>query len=88
MIDIKEKIAGLISGQVEDLTAEEIKDMIEVPQDKANGDYAFPCFRLARTASRLSVRLKLPARSSVRERQLDLWTNGWQKETSPLPKVA
>ena len=49
MIDIKEKIAGLISGQVEDLTAEEIKGMIEVPQDKTNGDYAFPCFRLART---------------------------------------
>ena len=49
MIDIKDKIAELLSGQVEDLTKEEIKGMIEVPQDKANGDYAFPCFRLART---------------------------------------
>ena len=49
MIDIKDRIAELLSGQVEGLTKEEIKGMIEVPQDKTNGDYAFPCFRLART---------------------------------------
>ena len=49
MIDIKDRIAELISGQVEDLSKEDVKGMIEIPQDKANGDYAFPCFRLAKT---------------------------------------
>ena len=49
MIDIKEKIADLLAGQVEGLEKDEIKGMIEIPQDKANGDYAFPCFKLART---------------------------------------
>ncbi len=49
MIDIKDRIADLLSEQVSDLKKDEIKGMIEIPQDKANGDYAFPCFRLART---------------------------------------
>ena len=49
MIDIKDKIADLLSEQVSGLEKDEIKGMIEIPQDKANGDYAFPCFRLART---------------------------------------
>ena len=49
MIDIKERIAEILSGQVEGLSKDEIRGMIEIPQDKANGDYAFPCFRLART---------------------------------------
>jgi arginyl-tRNA synthetase len=48
MINLKEEIAKLISEQVADLTEEEIKGMIETPQDQKMGDYAFPCFRLAK----------------------------------------
>lgn len=49
MVNFKEEIARLISAHVEGLTAEEIGAMIEAPQDKSLGDYAFPCFRLAKT---------------------------------------
>lgn len=49
MINFKEKIAELIAGQAEALSAEEIADIIEIPQDAKMGDYAFPCFRLAKT---------------------------------------
>ena len=60
MVDIKEKIAEILAGQLADmgvgpdgqnggLDKDEIKGMVEIPQDKANGDYAFPCFKLART---------------------------------------
>ena len=48
MIDFKEKIAELIEKQVEGISKDEILSMIEIPQDTAMGDYAFPCFKLAR----------------------------------------
>lgn len=48
MINYKEEIAKLIAPQVEGLTIEEIQSMVEVPQDKTMGDYAFPCFKLAK----------------------------------------
>lgn len=49
MVNFKEEISKLIAEQVQDLTAEEIQPMIEVPQDAKMGDYAFPCFKLAKT---------------------------------------
>ncbi|MCI6011245.1 MAG: arginine--tRNA ligase [Firmicutes bacterium] len=49
MVNFKEEISKLIAEQVPDLSPEEIQSMIEVPQDTRMGDYAFPCFRLAKT---------------------------------------
>ena len=48
MLDFKKIISEEISKCV-DIDSEEIKSYIEVPPDKAMGDYAFPCFRLAKT---------------------------------------
>lgn len=47
MIDFKEKISEIISKAVE-IDSQEIKNYIEVPPDRKMGDYAFPCFRLAK----------------------------------------
>jgi len=49
MVDFKQKIAELIAQKVEGLELSEILDMVEVPQDTKMGDYAFPCFKLAKT---------------------------------------
>ncbi len=49
MIDFKKEIAEIIAKNLEGLTEDEIKPMIEIPQDQSMGDYAFPCFRLAKT---------------------------------------
>lgn len=49
MIDFKKEIAEIIARDLEGLTEDEIKSMIEIPQDQSMGDYAFPCFRLAKT---------------------------------------
>ena len=49
MIDFKKEIAAIIAKNLEGLTEDEIKSMIEIPQDQSMGDYAFPCFRLAKT---------------------------------------
>ena len=48
MLDFKSVIAGSIAECI-DVEAEEIKKYIEIPPDKKMGDYAFPCFRLAKT---------------------------------------
>ena len=48
MIDFKEEIAKQISEKCEGLQREEIKRSIEIPTDSKMGDYAFPCFKLAK----------------------------------------
>ena len=48
MLDFKQEIAELLAKELPELYLDEIKDMVEIPQDKKMGDYAFPCFRLAK----------------------------------------
>ncbi len=47
MIDYKMKIAEIIA-KAADMEAEEVCSMIEVPSDEKMGDFAFPCFKLAK----------------------------------------
>lgn len=53
MINYREKIADILLDALglqepEALSREEVVSMIEIPQDEKMGDYAFPCFRLAK----------------------------------------
>lgn len=48
MISYKEQIAEILAAQVEGLEKDEIAAMIESPADSKMGDYAFPCFKLAK----------------------------------------
>ena len=47
MIDFKEKIAEILADAT-NLNEKELESYIERPKDSKNGDYAFPCFRLAK----------------------------------------
>ena len=47
MLNFKEIIAEKIAD-VTKINEDEIKSYIEIPKDSKNGDYAFPCFRLAK----------------------------------------
>lgn len=47
MIDFKEKIAEEISKKI-DIKKEELKEYLEIPKDSKMGDYALPCFKLAK----------------------------------------
>ncbi len=47
MINFKEEIAKEISKTV-NIDEKELETYIEIPKDTNNGDYAFPCFRLAK----------------------------------------
>ena len=48
MLNFKNEIAKYIAKTI-DMQSSEIESFIETPKDKNNGDYAFPCFRLAKT---------------------------------------
>ncbi len=47
-MDFKFEVASALKEQIEDLTLEEIQSFIEIPPNKEMGDYAFPCFKLAK----------------------------------------
>lgn len=48
MLDIKKEISEQIAKTIENVEAKEIYTYIEIPKDTKNGDYSFPCFRLAK----------------------------------------
>ncbi len=48
MLNVKEQIAELLAEKIEGLEADEIGKLIEIPSDSSMGDYAFPCFKLAK----------------------------------------
>ena len=54
MIDFKDKIAEETSKVLE-LTKEELKEYIEIPKDTKMGDYALPCFKLAKEMKKSPV---------------------------------
>ena len=54
MIDFKEKIAEEINKVLE-LSKDEVKSFLEIPKDKKMGDYALPCFKLAKQMKKSPV---------------------------------
>jgi arginyl-tRNA synthetase len=48
MKDFKLELAKLLSDRISSLSQDEIYAMIEVPANVSMGDYAFPCFKLAK----------------------------------------
>lgn len=45
---MKDKLLNILAENIIDLSKEEIAPLIEVPKNKDMGDYAFPCFKLAK----------------------------------------
>ena len=48
-MNCKEYVVKELEKCLPDLTTEQIQSGIEIPKEKTMGDYAFPCFRLAKT---------------------------------------
>lgn len=48
MVNYKEKIAKALSEKIDMLSYEEILALVEHPKNSEMGDYAFPCFKLAK----------------------------------------
>lgn len=48
MIDFKQTIAEILDAHIEGMSVEEIYQTLEYPKHEDMGDYAFPCFKLAK----------------------------------------
>ena len=48
MIDFKKEISDILSKHIQGLQIDEILEMIEIPPNPQMGDFAFPCFKLAK----------------------------------------
>ena len=46
---MKNKIIDILSENIEQMNKEDIAAALEIPKKTDMGDYAFPCFRLAKT---------------------------------------
>ncbi len=73
MINFKQEIGAQIS-KATNISEKEICEYIEIPKDKANGDYAFPCFKLAKTLKKAP-----PAIASEIKEKLEIDENIIQK---------
>lgn len=54
MLDFKKEIANAIAKIVE-LNSDELYLFIEVPKDSRNGNYSFPCFKLAKVLGKSPI---------------------------------
>ena len=59
MLDFKQEIAKYIE-KVVDIEKNELEKYIEKPKDTTNGDYAFPCFRLAKQLKKAPFGISAP----------------------------
>lgn len=70
MINYKEKIAEIIAPHVEGLETADILDMIEIPADSNMGDYAFPCFKLAKVLRKAPPLIAAGITESISENEI------------------
>jgi arginyl-tRNA synthetase len=56
-MDYKALIANMLDDNIESLSYDEIYQLIEYPKNKSMGDYAFPCFRLAKAMRKAPVKI-------------------------------
>ena len=47
-MDFKVEISKILKKNIDELSEQEIMDMLEVPPNPEMGDYSFPCFKLSK----------------------------------------
>lgn len=67
MIDFKEKLADIISNEIE-MDKEKIMENIEVPKDSSMGDLAFPCFVLAKELRKSPMVIAEELKNNIEEK--------------------
>ena len=64
---MKSKIVDLLAQNVEGLSIEDISSLIEIPPKPELGDFAFPCFRLAKTMRKAPQMIAADIRDAIGE---------------------
>jgi arginyl-tRNA synthetase len=64
-----EDIVKIISKEI-DLSADEIRDLVEIPPDEKLGDYAFPCFVLSKKLKKAPDKIAVELASQLKATEL------------------
>ena len=78
MTDFKKEIAKQIAKATE-IEEKEIESYIEVPKDNANGDYAFPCFKLAKILKKAPPAIAEEIKIKIEKMASEKFTNAITK---------
>lgn len=70
MINFANEVAKILKEKLTDLELTEIEGMLEIPQDSKMGDYAFPCFKLAKTLRKAPPLIAKDIADAIRENSL------------------
>ncbi len=70
MINYREKIADVLTHHMEGVSYEEVLDMLEKPADSSMGDYALPCFKLARVLRKAPPMIAKSIAEGIRDEHL------------------
>ena len=70
MVNYKALIADILSNVLTDMEKDEIMSMIEVPTDEKMGDYAFPCFKLAKILRKAPPLIAKDVVESIRDNEI------------------
>ncbi len=70
MINFANEVAKILKEKLTDLELTEIEGMLEIPQDSKMGDYAFPCFKLAKTLRKAPPLIARDIADAIRENSL------------------
>lgn len=67
MEEIKVKIAKMIKESIDiDINVDDIFSKIEIPKDKKNGDFAYPCFNLAKVLRNSPVNIANEIKANIK----------------------
>ncbi len=70
MINYKDCIADILVEVIDGIDRDEITQMIEMPSDDTMGDYAFPCFRLAKTLKKAPQIIAAEITEKIKEKDI------------------
>ena len=70
---MKDKLIDILSIYVENLSKEEIDQLLEIPKKSDMGDYAFPCFKLARVFRKAPNIIAENITSEINEKEYEIF---------------
>ncbi len=69
-MDYKLEIAKLLDEKIETMTYDEIVSLVEYPKNTSMGDFAFPCFKLAKAYRKAPVQIADELKAQIGEHEL------------------
>ena len=76
-MDFAAELAKLLAAAEAALTAEEYQALFETPPEREMGDYALPCFKLARTMRKAPPMIASALKEALEAAGIPAWLSAW-----------